>query len=59
MVKAFEIFKMFFLLGLTSFGGLTAHIGYLHNKFVQDNNWFSAKDFLASCNLPDFSWAHI
>ena len=41
----FRIFRIFFLIGLTSFGGPTAHIGYLHNKFVKDNNWFSAKEF--------------
>ena len=50
----FRIFKIFFLLGLTSFGGPTAHIGYLHNKFVKDNNWFSAKEFfelVAICQI--------
>lgn len=54
MGKAYLIFKIFFFLGVTSFGGPTAHIGYLHNKFVDDKQWFSSKDFFDLVTMCQF-----
>ena len=54
MVGHFKIFQIFFLLGLSSFGGPTAHIGYLHSRFVVGNNWFSAKQFFELVSICQF-----
>lgn len=39
------IFRVFLGLGLTSFGGPTAHIGYFKKAFVDDRRWLSAESF--------------
>jgi len=54
MISNYQIFKMFLFLGLTSFGGPTAHIGYLHNRFVEKIKWISNKDFLELVALCQF-----
>lgn len=36
-----EIFRVFLGLGLTSFGGPVAHLGYFHRAFVERRGWFS------------------
>jgi hypothetical protein len=36
---AAEVFAVFLRLGLTSFGGPIAHLGYFHNEFVVRRNW--------------------
>ena len=41
----FSIFKEFFLLGLYSFGGPAAHIGYFRQHFVQRLQWLSSEQF--------------
>ncbi len=50
------IFKAFLTLGLTSFGGPVAHIGYMRNAFVERKAWFSEAQFaqwIALCHaLP-------
>ena len=50
------IFWVFLILGLTSFGGPVAHIGYFHRAFVQRREWLSNEQFqeyLALCHcLP-------
>lgn len=49
-----SIFRHFLLLGLTSFGGPVAHIGYLRNAFVSRNKWLSDTEFsnyLALCQF--------
>jgi hypothetical protein len=40
-----QIFLSFLWLGLTSFGGPVAHIGYFRVAFVERNQWISATDF--------------
>ncbi len=40
-----EIFKAFFLLGLTAFGGPAAHIAYFRANFVEKKQWLSDADF--------------
>ena len=49
-----EILFSFFLLGLTSFGGPIAHIGYFRNVFVKQKKWLDEKtylDFVSLCNF--------
>ena len=51
-----EILKVFLRLGLTSFGGPVAHIGYFRDEFVSQRKWVSDTQFsswLAMCQaLP-------
>ncbi|MDP5135092.1 chromate transporter, partial [Rheinheimera baltica] len=35
------IFSIFLKLGLTSFGGPAAHIGYFRHEFVSKKHWLS------------------
>jgi chromate transporter len=49
-----DIFLIFLKLGLTSFGGPTAHLGYFRNAFVVQRNWLSEKayaDLIALCQF--------
>ncbi|QYK02100.1 chromate efflux transporter [Shewanella psychrotolerans] len=39
------IFWQFFLLGLMSFGGPAAHIGYFKKRFVDELNWLDANTY--------------
>ena len=53
-ISAFQIFTIFLLLGLTSFGGPVAHIGYFHQEFVKRRKWLSEAQFsqlLALCQF--------
>ena len=53
-ITSTEIFFSFFLLGLTSFGGPIAHIGYFRNVFVKQKKWLDEKtyiDFVSLCNF--------
>lgn len=50
----FEVFRIFLLLGLTSFGGPTAHIGYFRTAFVTRKRWLDDRAFgelLAICQF--------
>lgn len=51
-----EILRVFLRLGLTSFGGPVAHIGYFHREFVARQRWVTDEQFngwLALCQaLP-------
>lgn len=49
-----EVFLAFLLLGLTSFGGPVAHLGYFHQEFVARRRWLSAEsyaDLVALCQF--------
>ena len=53
-IENLEIFLSFLLLGLTSFGGPIAHIGYFRNYFVKQKKWLDEKlyaDFVSLCNF--------
>ena len=53
-ISNMDILYSFFLLGLTSFGGPVAHIGYFRNVFVQQKKWLDEKtyiDFVSLCNF--------
>lgn len=49
-----EVFRAFLHLGLTSFGGPVAHIGYFRHAFVIQRSWLSEAEFasrLALCQV--------
>lgn len=49
-----EVFLAFLKLGLTSFGGPIAHIGYFHREFVDRRRWLSDAafaDLVAVCQI--------
>ncbi len=50
----FEVFFIFLRLGLTSFGGPVAHLGYFHNEFVSRRKWMTEQaygDLVALCQF--------
>ncbi|GLS84118.1 chromate efflux transporter [Paraferrimonas haliotis] len=49
-----NIFKVFLLLGLMSFGGPAAHIGYFRNAFVKKRAWLSDSEFAQIVALSQF-----
>ncbi|NRB54435.1 MAG: chromate efflux transporter [Salinicola sp.] len=49
-----EIFRTFLLLGLTSFGGPIAHLGYFREAFVVRRGWLSESDFADLVALCQF-----
>lgn len=49
-----EVFKTFLQLGLTSFGGPVAHIGYFRQELIEKRQWMSEQQFsqlLAICQF--------
>lgn len=51
---ALEVFRVFLMLGLTSFGGPVAHIGYFRNAFVVQRKWLTDTayaDLVALCQF--------
>lgn len=49
-----EVFSVFLRLGLTSFGGPVAHLGYFHGVFVEKRRWLSERayaDLVALCQF--------
>jgi chromate transporter len=52
--SAGEVFRVFLKLGLTSFGGPVAHLGYFRNEFVERRKWLeeqSYADLVALCQF--------
>ncbi len=49
-----EVFIAFLKLGLTSFGGPAAHIGYFKTEFVDKKNWISDSQFAQLLGLCQF-----
>ncbi|MCI4010335.1 chromate efflux transporter [Brevibacterium sp. ZH18] len=52
--SAREVFGEFLRLGLTSFGGPVAHLGYFRDRFVQRRRWFDDEayaDLIALCQF--------
>lgn len=50
----FDIFRIFLKLGLTSFGGPIAHLGYFQNEFVVRRKWLDEQvfaDLVALCQF--------
>ena len=54
MPSAWQVFAVFLRLGLTSFGGPVAHLGYFRAEFVQRRQWLSERsytDLVALCQF--------
>lgn len=49
-----ELFLTFLKLGLTSFGGPVAHLGFFYNEFVIKKNWLSEHDYADLVALGQF-----
>ena len=52
--SAWRVFLVFLRLGLTSFGGPVAHLGYFRDEFVQRRQWLSERsyaDLVALCQF--------
>jgi chromate transporter len=52
--SAFEVLRAFFRLGLTSFGGPVAHLGYFRAEFVERRRWLDETayaDIVALCQF--------
>lgn len=52
--SAWEVFRVFLKLGLTSFGGPIAHLGYFRDELVQRRRWLDDReyaDLLALCQF--------
>ena len=49
-----EIFRVFLRLGLTSFGGPIAHLGYFRSEFVERRHWLSEQSFADLVALSQF-----
>lgn len=52
--SAWDVFKAFLVLGLTSFGGPVAHLGYFREAFVSRRAWLSEAayaDLVALCQV--------
>lgn len=49
-----EVFLVFLWLGLTSFGGPVAHLGYFRQEFVTRRNWLSDQQFAELVALCQF-----
>ena len=49
-----EVFAVFLRLGLTSFGGPVAHLGYFHEEFVVRRRWLDEKSYVDLVALCQF-----
>src|SRR5271154_6494663 len=49
-----EVFAAFLRLGLTSFGGPIAHLGYFHHEFGVRRKWLDEKTYVALVALSQF-----
>jgi chromate transporter len=52
--SAGEVFRAFLRLGLTSFGGPIAHLGYFHEAFVVRRKWLDERTFADTVALCQF-----
>jgi len=50
----YEIFKVFLILGLTSFGGPIAHLGFFNKELVVNRKWIDSRLFLELVALCQF-----
>jgi chromate transporter len=51
---ALEVFKTFLVLGLTSFGGPVAHLGYFRRAFVAEKKWLDEAEYAGIVGLCQF-----
>lgn len=52
--SALEVFRVFLKLGMTSFGGPVAHLGYFHTEFVERRRWLSERAYVDLVALSQF-----
>lgn len=52
--SALEVFVAFLKLGLTSFGGPIAHLGYFHRELVERRKWIGESEFAQLLGLCQF-----
>lgn len=53
-MSALEVFLAFLRLGLTSFGGPVAHLGYFRQEFVERRGWLSERAYADLVALAQF-----
>ncbi len=53
-MRAWRVFREFFLLGWISFGGPAAHVGYFHRRFVATLGWLDEDEFARLLALTQF-----
>ncbi|WP_406869313.1 chromate efflux transporter [Paraburkholderia fungorum] len=54
LIDVFDVLKVFLKLGLTSFGGPIAHLGYFRREFVENRRWLDDEaytDLVALCQF--------
>ena len=49
-----EVLAVFLKLGLTSFGGPVAHLGYFHTEFVERRRWLDERSYVDLVALCQF-----
>ncbi|MCT9000882.1 chromate efflux transporter [Microbacterium memoriense] len=49
-----EVFRVFLKLGLTSFGGPVAHLGYFRTEFVERRAWMDDREYADLVTLSQF-----
>ncbi|NRB74747.1 MAG: chromate efflux transporter [Verrucomicrobiales bacterium] len=54
MKNVLEVLREFFLLGLTSFGGPTAHVAFFRDRFVGVKKWLTESEFADQLALCQF-----
>ena len=54
LATAWEVFRAFLVLGLTSFGGPIAHLGYFHREFVEKRQWLEDNAYAELVSLCQF-----
>lgn len=45
VARAWEVFRLFLRLGMTSFGGPVAHLGYFREEFVVRRRWLGERAY--------------
>jgi chromate transporter len=51
---SWEVFKVSTRLGVTSFGGPIAHLGYFHSEYVERKKWLDEKNYADIVSLCQF-----
>jgi chromate transporter len=51
---AAEVLRAFFILGITSFGGPIAHLGYFRREFVEKRAWLTTDEYAGLVSLCQF-----
>ena len=54
MKSLIHLFLVSLKLGLTSFGGPVAHLGYFHTEYVKRLQWMSEKEYIELVSLSQF-----